>query len=202
MSFYQNTCKPEGFAGKFMVSMMNLGHTPMAKWGLQHIIIKEDYHCLDIGCGGGQNIKRLLKKCRYGKVTGLDYSEVSVEKSIKVNQVEIDQNRCEVLQGDVMNLPFDQNSFDVITAFETLYFWPDLEIAFQQIYNTLKENGTFLICNEFNGKNPKEQKWKDKIDGLNIYTIEQLTTYLKNAGFKNIQSDQNSTGWISIIANK
>ena len=39
MSFFQNTCKPKGFAGKIMVNMMNTGHAALAEWGLTHIKI-------------------------------------------------------------------------------------------------------------------------------------------------------------------
>lgn len=74
MSFFQNTCKPEGLAGRLMVSMMNAGHAPMAKWGFSHIQVPNDAACLDIGCGGGANLRRLLEKCPQGHVTGIDYS--------------------------------------------------------------------------------------------------------------------------------
>ena len=57
MSFFQNTCKPEGFGGKIMVAMMNMGHNALADWGFQHITIPEDARVLDAGCGGGANIK-------------------------------------------------------------------------------------------------------------------------------------------------
>ena len=33
MSFFENTRKPVGFGGKIMVAMMNLGHSPVARWG-------------------------------------------------------------------------------------------------------------------------------------------------------------------------
>ena len=39
MSFFQNTCKPKGLGGSLMVNMMNIGHSPMAEWGLKHIKI-------------------------------------------------------------------------------------------------------------------------------------------------------------------
>ena len=39
MSFFQNTCKPEGIGGKIMVNMMNAGHSSMAEWGFTHIEI-------------------------------------------------------------------------------------------------------------------------------------------------------------------
>lgn len=63
-----------------MVHMMNTGHSSMAEWGFTHMEIQSDDVCLDIGCGGGANVRKLLEKSPYGKVTGIDYSEISVEK--------------------------------------------------------------------------------------------------------------------------
>ena len=81
MSFFENTRKPVGFGGKIMVAMMNLGHSPVARWGLRFLNVAPDARVLDCGCGGGANIRRLLKKCPQGVVKGIDYSSVSVEKA-------------------------------------------------------------------------------------------------------------------------
>lgn len=43
MSFFQNTCKPKGLGGSLMVNMMNIGHSPMAEWGLKHIKIISNF---------------------------------------------------------------------------------------------------------------------------------------------------------------
>ena len=83
MSFFENTRKPVGLGGKLMVAMMNLGHTPVATWGLEFLHLSPDAKVLDCGCGGGANMKRLLKKCPQGIVKGIDYSSVSVEKTKK-----------------------------------------------------------------------------------------------------------------------
>ena len=79
MSFFENTRKPVGFGGKIMVAMMNLGHSPVAWWGLRFLNVAPDARVLDCGCGGGANIRRLLKKCPQGIVKGIDYSSVSVD---------------------------------------------------------------------------------------------------------------------------
>ena len=63
MSFFENTRKPVGLGGKLMVAMMNLGHSPVARWGLRFLRLAPNAKVLDCGCGGGTNIKRLLKKC-------------------------------------------------------------------------------------------------------------------------------------------
>lgn len=81
MSFFENTRKPVGLGGKLMVAMMNLGHSPVAQWGLRFLRLAPNAKVLDCGCGGGANIKRLLKKCPHGVVKGVDYSPVSVEKT-------------------------------------------------------------------------------------------------------------------------
>ena len=121
MSFFQNTCKPKGLGGSLMVNMMNIGHSPMAEWGLKHIKINKNDISLDVGCGGGANIKKLLEKSPKGKVFGIDYSEVSVRKSKKVNKFAVERKHCEILQGNVQELPFANETFDLATAFETIY---------------------------------------------------------------------------------
>ena len=63
MSFFENTRKPVGFGGKIMVAMMNFGHSAMAEWGLRFLQSAPDAMVLDCGCGGGANIKTLLKLC-------------------------------------------------------------------------------------------------------------------------------------------
>ena len=55
MSFFENTRKPVGLGGKIMVAMMNLGHSPVARWGLQFLNAAPDAKVLDCGCGGGAN---------------------------------------------------------------------------------------------------------------------------------------------------
>lgn len=97
MGFFENTRKPHGFGGKLMVKMMNSGHSKLAKWGFTKISAKPDCKVLDIGCGGGANIARWLNKCVNGHVTGLDYSEVSVAESGKLNAVAIKQGKCNIV---------------------------------------------------------------------------------------------------------
>ena len=104
MSFFENTRKPVGLGGKIMVAMMNLGHSPVARWGLRFLELAPDARVLDCGCGGGANIKRLLKKCPQGIVRGVDYSAVSVEKARNLNRTAIQKGRCGVWQSSVEHI--------------------------------------------------------------------------------------------------
>ena len=201
MSFFENTRKPEGFGGKIMVAMMNVGHSAVARWGLQFLNAAPDARVLDCGCGGGANMKRLLKKCPQGIVKGIDYSPVSVEKSKKVNDDAIAKGRCVVLQGSVAALPFKTDEFDAVTAFETVYFWSDLSRCFQEVYRVLKPGGTFLICNESNGDSDKDERWTEIIGGMTIYKDAELKTYLEQAGFHDVQIHKKKS-WLCITARK
>lgn len=202
MSFFQNTRKPVGFGGRLMVKGMNSGsHAKLAKWGLSHITIAENARILDAGCGGGANVMRLLAKSPKGHVTGLDYSEVSVAESEKVNQKAIADGRCEIIQGDVSALPFPAETFDLVTAFETVYFWPDPAKTFQGISRVLKTGGTFFICNESNGHDREAVKFSKIIDGMELYDADQLCNLLQQAGFKDIETDAKGS-WLCVGAVK
>ena len=201
MSFFENTRKPVGLGGKVMVSMMNLGHTPVATWGLEFLRLSPDAKVLDCGCGGGSNIKRLLKSCPRGIVKGIDYSPVSVEKARKVNHAAIAEGRCSVLQGSVADMIFADASFDAVTAFETVYFWPALPQCFRGIYRVLKPGGTFLICNESNGDTDKDEKWTEIIGGMVIFKSDELKAYLEQAGFHDVQIHKKKN-WLCITARK
>ncbi len=198
MSFFENTRRPEGFGGKLMVSMMNLGHAALAKWGLQHLEVPEGAAVLDCGCGGGANIKKLLEKAAQGSVKGIDYSEVSVEKSRSLNASAISAGRCEIMQANVAQLPFEDNSFDLVTAFETVYFWPELPACFREVGRVLRPGGTFFICNECG----EDNKWTDIVSGLKIYTADELTQVLTKAGFTDIVMHKNDKGWLCATARK
>ena len=79
-----------------MAKMMNSGHARVSQWGFSNISAEPDAKVLDVGCGGGANIAIWLDKCRNGHVTGLDYSEISVAESQKLNIAAIKQGK---LQG-------------------------------------------------------------------------------------------------------
>lgn len=51
MSFFENTRKPVGLGGKLMVAMMNLDHSPVARWGLRFLRLAPNAKVLDCGCG-------------------------------------------------------------------------------------------------------------------------------------------------------
>ena len=202
-SFVNQTRKPDGFLGKLMLSSMNTGHAKMADWGFSHLPDIAPEKAVDLGCGAGRNVGELLKKYPKAHVTGVDYSDLSVEKSKDYNNAMIAAGRCEVMQGDVSDLKLPANAFDLATAFETVYFWPGLERCFAQVAKVLKPGGYFMICNESDGTDAAGLKFETIIEGMKTHTAEDIEAALKAAGFSDVTSDHHpSKPWITVLARK
>ena len=202
-NFVSQTRKPEGFLGKMMVNGMNGGHAKMADWGMSHLTTIAPEEIVELGCGGGRNAGELLRKYPGAKVTAVDYSEVSVGKAREYNSEAIRNGRCKVQQGDVSALTLPEETFDLATAFETIYFWPGLEKCFAQVAKVLKPGAVFMIVNESDGTDETSLKYEKIIEGMKCHTIGEIETALKNAGFSKVESDHHkSRPWITVIAKK
>lgn len=203
--FVKQCRKPSGRFGKFVGRTMNIGHNRIRHWGLSHISIEPDANILDIGCGGGKAIHELAMSTPNGKVYGIDYSEDMVQLSKKVNRALIKRGLVEIRYGTVSSLPFADSMFDLATAFEAYYFWPNLIGDLKEIKRVLKPGGTLLIANEvykhekFEKRNIKLAKWGDMM----LHTPDEYRDFLNEAGYMAIEIDEViEKNWIVAIAKK
>ena len=182
MSFTDNFGNPKGLLGRMMLVSMDKEHLPMAQWALEQISIPDSGKVADLGCGGGYNIRRMLGLSEKAKFIGLDISDESVKKAEKVNKNELGK-RVKIIKGSAENLPFTDNSIDLITAFETVFFWKKPEIAFREIYRSLVNGGCFAVINNYGDPNVD---WEKKVPCMTRYTAEQIADMLKSAKFADI----------------
>ncbi len=181
MAFTDNFGNPRGLIGRLMLVLMDKEHLPVAEWSFTQFDIPEEADILDIGCGGGFNIKRMLSRCSKGKMVGFDISAESVRKAKAVNKGE---DRVEILQGSVEKMPFDADSFDLVTAFETVFFWPDTEENIKEVFRVVKPGGRFVVINNYGDP---EIDWEKKIPCMTRYTAEQIKSFMENAGFTDVK---------------
>ena len=105
--------------------------------------------------------------------------------------------------AEIAQLPFADNTFTMATAFETIYFWPDIERSFAEVRRVLVLGGKFLIVNEDDGLSGNNGKWEKLIDGMHTYTPDEVKTHLTAAGFKNITIHRNEPKhWLAVTAVK
>lgn len=200
-SYIANVKNPENTRrGRWQLRAMNNRYSMLGVWGLSHVNFARKRLVLDVGCGGGKNIERILKQSKQINAVGVDISPASVQVTKKKNSRAVKDGRLQVVQGQAESLPFASNLFDLVTAFETVYFW-DVEKGLAEVYRTLKKGGQLLIVNESQSSKGIEE-YEDEV-GFTVYTKDELCKIVKKAGFKNIRSDVGENGgWFAIVCEK
>lgn len=197
-SFFSQCARPKGALGRAMLKFMNLCHAPLTNWGLDLVDIQDGWTMLDIGCGGGATLKRLLKRSQDAKVYGIDISEESVAKAIKVNADVIDK-QVFVQQGSAEKLPYEDGKFDLVTAVETVYFWPNLPNCLQEVRRVLKSGGKFAILVEVVDS---DSKWTNVVEGMTAYSPEDLKRLLDEAGLTQTEIHRKKPTYATILGVK
>jgi ubiquinone/menaquinone biosynthesis C-methylase UbiE len=181
-----------------MLNFMNYTHAPLTNWGLKLVDVQDGWTMLDVGCGGGFTIRRLLKRSKDAQVYGIDISEESVAKAKKVNADVLDK-QVFVTQGSAEKLPYEDEKFDLVTAVETVYFWPNLPGCLQEVRRVLKPGGKFAILVEVVDS---DSKWTNIVEGMTAYTPEQIKSLLDDAGFTHTEIHRKKPTYATILGCK
>ena len=97
-------------------------------------------------------------------------------------------------------MPYENDSFDLVTAYETIYFW-NIEKGFKEVYRVLKEDGTFAIINEAKSEVGMEEHIE--AIGFRVYTEEEIRETLTRIGFREITAHSHENGnWLTVTAKK
>lgn len=133
--------------------------------------------CIDLGCGNGLHMIPLLEQGM--DITGIDFSE-SMLKSFNQHC----PKPTDLVNGDIQNIPFNDQSFDMAYSIATLYYVPDTEKAIQEIYRILKSEGTAYL--EFGNRNSLNHFEAKRVStgAISIHIdINWLNKYLEEIGF-------------------
>ena len=198
--------KPADRVGRAILQRMNVSHGPVTEWGLSHLRVGDDFTILDVGCGGGRTIDRLAALATRGKVFGVDYSAESVATSREVNARAIAEGRVQVEQATVSQLPFADATFDLVTAVETHYYWPDLPHDVREVMRVLKPGAQFAIIAETYRGRSNDWIYRPTMTFVlkaAYLTPEQHRQLLVDAGFADVQVfEEKARGWICAIGRR
>lgn len=149
------------FMAYLQVPFFNIGGYPSLDLLAERCNIGPDSHVLDVGCGTGGNSSYLAKK--YGcMVTGIDISELMIEKAKTRIIEESLEDKLQFQVGDACNLDFSNEEFDiVITVFVSQFL--DLGQAFPEFHRVLKNEG-YLGVNEMFRDSNIPMDLVDKVD--------------------------------------
>ena len=199
--------KPVGWLGRLVLRNMNARHSSVTDWGLSHLVVQKHFTILDIGCGGGRTVSKLAAVATEGKVYGLDYSADSVAVASKTNTEWIKSGRVEIREGSVSRLPFATDTFDLVVAVETHFWWPDLPGDLRELLRVLKPGGELAIIAEvYLGASTTTARLVEKYSaktGMKLLSPEEHQNLLTAAGYSNVQINlESSKGWIFATGTK
>jgi ubiquinone/menaquinone biosynthesis C-methylase UbiE len=197
--------KPTGPVGQRLLASMNHRHSLLTDWGLSHVQVRKTDAVLDIGCGGGRTVQKLAALATAGRVCGIDFSETSVETSRATNAAAIAETRVTIQLASVEKIPFPDLSFDVVTAVETHYYWPDLPANLREVLRVLKPGGTLVIIME-----AYRRGWFPTPSALGMWllrahylTVAQHQALLAEAGFRDVNTFEDRwKGWLCVTAER
>ncbi len=109
--------------------------------------IPEDFSgkLLEVPVGTGVLTMPVYKSLPDAEITCLDYSrDMMSSAQKKAEQAQITNIRF--LQGDVGNLPFEDESFDIVLSLNGFHAFPDKPAAYRETCRVLKKGGTFCGC--------------------------------------------------------
>jgi ubiquinone/menaquinone biosynthesis C-methylase UbiE len=186
---------------------MNKRHSGVTDWGLSHCAIPRDGVILDVGCGGGRTIAKLAAASGSGQVYGVDHSADSVRLAEKTNAELIRAGRVEVRLGSVSQLGYADDAFDLVTAVETIYFWPDLPADVREVWRVVKPGGSFaIICEVYKGAPAAMSKMVEKHaanTGMQVLAPEEFQALLQGADFVEVQVFTDAPkGWVCATGQK
>jgi SAM-dependent methyltransferase len=197
--------RPTGWIGRIVLWSMNRRHSKLTDWGLGHLSVREGDTVLDVGCGGGRTVAKLADLARAGTVHGIDYAAASVTAARNVNRKLIELGRVSIQEASVSELPFADDTFDLVTAVETHFWWQDLNRGMREAFRVLKRGGRMAVIAEFynGGKHARHAHRLAQWTTIAVLDVGQHEAMFTDAGFAEVSIDEDAErGWICVVATK
>lgn len=128
---------------------------PMGDAIIEAMQIKEADAVLDIASGTGEPGLTIAGIAKKGKVTALDISE-NMLQTAKEKAAQRGIQNFTVQQGDACEMPFRDESFDKISCRMGFMFFPDMQLAANEMFRVLKRGGKIATSVWYN---PQKNFW-------------------------------------------
>ena len=144
-------------------------------------IINTPFKFLDLGCGNGWVIRKILENQNCTYALGVDGAPEMIKKARNLDSI------GEYLNINIEDWTFNKD-YDIIFSMETFYYFKDLESVLKKVYNNLNDNGLFIIGIDHYLENKPSLNWDKEFNlSLNTLSINEWISKFKISGFKNIQ---------------
>lgn len=197
--------RPDRFAGRWFAARMNASHSALTDWALAAVGELPDARVLDVGCGGGRTLAKLVARSRGPAVHGADFAPGSVLLTRQTNAQAIAEGRAGVVRASVSRLPYGDATFGLVTAFETHYYWPTPDADLREVVRTLAPGGRVLVVAELyaHGRLAVVNHAVMAMLGGRAWTKEQHRRWFDSAGLTDVEVRTDPRrGWISVTGRR
>lgn len=159
----------------------------LAHW----LTLRPGMRVLDIGCGVGEP-GRAIAQFAGCEVVGLNINGYQLQKAKVYTREEGLSHLCTYVEGDFMDMPFQDEYFDAIFSVEVICHAPDLQKAHQEVFRVLKKGGKYGFYEEgmtekFDVSVPEHRKIRNGIERGNgiakMPMVKEVRESVKAAGF-------------------
>ncbi len=159
---------------------------------LSKIETKGDEKILDLG-SGFCGLPRILARSTGCHITGLNLSTKENEYAVQKNKEEGLDHLIEVVEGDFNNMPFEDESFDILVSQESMLHSPDKKLLLKECYRILKKGGQFVFSDILESPSITSEEANIVYSRINVPYLATFDFYkeqLNQTGFeiKEVQS--------------
>ena len=161
---------------------------------------------LEIGPGPGYVGLEWLKKCPEGTLTALEISPEMIKTAQRNASSYGFESRVTYTEGNCMEMPFTDMSFDAVFSNGSLHEWEDPVKALNEIYRVLKKGGIFCIADLrrdipflvrqmlYNSARPESIR-PGFLSSLNAsYTVQELDAFAGKSSFTGFSVNSTFSG--------
>ena len=163
-----------------------------------------DGSVLDIGCGGGGFIRRMSERYPFAMFFGVDISEEALRMTSETNGDIVAEGGLELHLAGVDDLPFGDGSFDLVTAMETYFFWPDLEKGIGEVSRVVSAGGIFVIGSEMRVDTGDEDYIRSSLEnyGARLVRDDVIVGLMDSNGFDVQVFTKPEERWVVFVGSK
>jgi ubiquinone/menaquinone biosynthesis C-methylase UbiE len=175
---------PRGPLGWLVAWMMPMAHRPIYELTADALELRPDDYLLEVACGSGSFIRDHAKHVH--RVAGLDLSGIQIWLATRRNRPRVQNGTAEFVAGDAAHLPWDDNTFSVVTCMGSFTWFAEPLESLQEMHRVLAPGGRALIGVETNAEDGADHTTESERWGLNIWTEADVRRLMAAGGFEEI----------------
>ncbi|EAC6864935.1 class I SAM-dependent methyltransferase [Listeria monocytogenes] len=188
----EQAANPRGIIGEITTEIWSSYFEDLSKWTISNTEMGDATNILDIGYGGGSNVKNLVELNKNVTIYGVDISKESYKTATNLNKKAINNGKVKLSIQDVALMNYPADFFDIVYAIQTHMYWDNPRKGFEEIYRVMSNEAVFILSSE-----------KDKIEyHMDEYkTTASLTALLKEIGFREVVEKEKGN-WVLYTVRK